>query len=254
MCAAADTHPWACVLCCECPLLQVKLNRGGQKGDSFSSSKDMMDSDTSAAVAAAAAAAAGAAAPELQQIGLHSSGTPDSDTRQQLTGPGGLVPVPHKHEGSAADGSGGVHGSGGAIQWANSGDVSAAHGSGGVQGIAASISGARGSGGTVGYDVSTFSTAQHLQQFPTGANRGSRSTAVPPDMEERFNSVSALLKARSDVAVLRDLKIGPLLGRGSYGRVYRGEPSCILRAGVKLLRHETCCWVQGSEPCGSQGG
>jgi hypothetical protein len=35
--------------------------------------------------------------------------------------------------------------------------------------------------------------------------------------------VSAILKARSDEALLRDLKIGPLLGRGSYGRVYKGE-------------------------------
>jgi hypothetical protein len=35
--------------------------------------------------------------------------------------------------------------------------------------------------------------------------------------------MSALIKARSDVALLRDLKIGPLLGRGSYGRVYKGE-------------------------------
>jgi hypothetical protein len=42
-------------------------------------------------------------------------------------------------------------------------------------------------------------------------------------MEDRLSSVSALLKARSDAAVLRDLKIGPLLGRGSYGRVYKGR-------------------------------
>jgi hypothetical protein len=34
--------------------------------------------------------------------------------------------------------------------------------------------------------------------------------------------MSALINAR-DVALLRDLKIGPLLGRGSYGRVYKGE-------------------------------
>jgi hypothetical protein len=186
----------------------VKLNKG-QKGDSFSSSKDMVEPE------AAACAAASAAAPELQPTGTHTSGTPDSATRQQLTGSGGLMPASHRHDSSAAHGSGGVHGSGGAIQWADSGDVPAGHGSGGVQGTG----GARGSGGTLGYDVSTFSTAQHSQQFPTGASRSSRSTG----MDERFSSVSALLKARSDVAVLRDLKIGPLLGRGSYGRVYRGE-------------------------------
>jgi uncharacterized membrane protein YgcG len=38
-----------------------------------------------------------------------------------------------------------------------------------------------------------------------------------------ISNVSSMLKARSEVAVLRDLKIGPLLGRGSYGRVYKGE-------------------------------
>jgi hypothetical protein len=37
-----------------------------------------------------------------------------------------------------------------------------------------------------------------------------------------------MLKARSDMAVLRDLKIGPLLGRGSYGRVYKGEQGLLL--------------------------
>jgi hypothetical protein len=41
---------------------------------------------------------------------------------------------------------------------------------------------------------------------------------------DAFSTMSALLKLRSDAAALKDLKIGPLLGRGSYGRVYRGEP------------------------------
>lgn len=36
-------------------------------------------------------------------------------------------------------------------------------------------------------------------------------------------SVSNMLKIRSEKAVLKDLRIGPLLGRGSYGRVYKGE-------------------------------
>jgi hypothetical protein len=40
---------------------------------------------------------------------------------------------------------------------------------------------------------------------------------------EKYAGITSLLKARSDIAVLRELKIGPLLGRGSYGRVYRGE-------------------------------
>jgi hypothetical protein len=73
-------------------------------------------------------------------------------------------------------------------------------------------------------------------------------------VEDRRNAVFALLKARSDVAVLRDLKIGPLLGRGSYGRVYRGKrlrcpvaggpktgsASCVLRPGR---------WLGAPVPC-----
>jgi hypothetical protein len=73
-----------------------------------------------------------------------------------------------------------------------------------------------GSGGTG--DVSALSTGLASQRLlsPTQSSR------TAGGMDERLSSVSALLKARSDVAVLRDLKIGPLLGRGSYGRVYKG--------------------------------
>jgi hypothetical protein len=39
----------------------------------------------------------------------------------------------------------------------------------------------------------------------------------------RTEALSAMLKARSDIAVLRDIKLGPLLGAGSFGRVYKGE-------------------------------
>jgi len=56
-----------------------------------------------------------------------------------------------------------------------------------------------------------------------------------PDEKGKFKGsrgLSALLKARSDMAVLRDLKIGPLLGRGSYGRVYKGE----VQAAHKLMQ------------------
>jgi hypothetical protein len=52
----------------------------------------------------------------------------------------------------------------------------------------------------------------------TGGSSGTGSAAG-----DRRSSMAALLKARSDVAVLRDLRIGTLLGRGSYGRVYRGK-------------------------------
>jgi hypothetical protein len=55
--------------------------------------------------------------------------------------------------------------------------------------------------------------------------------------------MSALLKARSDAAVLRDLKIGPLLGRGSYGRVYRGVCACVfVTTTVARVALALCCW------------
>lgn len=62
----------------------------------------------------------------------------------------------------------------------------------------------------------------------SGAGTGGRSSGGAgssggrPTVAERYAGITSLLKARSDIAVLRELKIGPLLGRGSYGRVYRG--------------------------------
>jgi hypothetical protein len=53
-----------------------------------------------------------------------------------------------------------------------------------------------------------------------------------------IGSVSSMLKARSDMAVLRDLKIGPLLGRGSYGRVYKGEQGVLPNTHTRV-----CCCV-----------
>uniref|UniRef100_A0A383VHP9 Protein kinase domain-containing protein n=1 Tax=Tetradesmus obliquus TaxID=3088 RepID=A0A383VHP9_TETOB len=60
--------------------------------------------------------------------------------------------------------------------------------------------------------------------------------------------LSALLKARSDEALLRDLKIGPLLGRGSYGRVYKGRWKAVTVA-VKIIEHS-----EGSPGSASSGG
>jgi hypothetical protein len=73
----------------------------------------------------------------------------------------------------------------------------------------------------------------------TGGSSGSGQGAAGPSsgsmpssssgrqtVAERYAGITSLLKARSDIAVLRELKIGPLLGRGSYGRVYRGKQGC----------------------------
>eukprot|EP00878_Enallax_costatus_P007775 GHUV01008138.1.p1 GENE.GHUV01008138.1~~GHUV01008138.1.p1 ORF type:complete len:688 (+),score=144.18 GHUV01008138.1:513-2576(+) len=57
-------------------------------------------------------------------------------------------------------------------------------------------------------------SSQSLGSSKRGTSRGA-------DGDE----AALLLKIRSDMAVLRDLKLGPLLGRGSYGRVYKGERS-----------------------------
>jgi hypothetical protein len=67
-----------------------------------------------------------------------------------------------------------------------------------------------GGGGGSGGAGSSAGAAGSRGQLGAVASRGIFS---PPD----------LLKMRSEVAVLRDLKIGPLLGRGSYSRVYKGK-------------------------------
>lgn len=59
-------------------------------------------------------------------------------------------------------------------------------------------------------------------QGPASSNTGG-SSGTGSAADDRRSNMAALLKARSDVAVLRDLRIGTLLGRGSYGRVYRGK-------------------------------
>lgn len=66
-------------------------------------------------------------------------------------------------------------------------------------------------------EIGSTRSSLELHGFSTKAQTYCRAGA------DDHGSKVALLKARSDVAVLRDLKVGPLLGRGSYGRVYRGE-------------------------------
>lgn len=101
---------------------------------------------------------------------------------------------------------------------------------------------------------------QHLQaQLGTGpfspAAGASHAAGASRAQEERRSAVYALLKARNDMAVLRELKIGPLLGRGSYGRVYRGmslsQHSPVSKCKDMLQTYEAC-WeplrVPGQRP------
>jgi hypothetical protein len=57
--------------------------------------------------------------------------------------------------------------------------------------------------------------------FTTGLTASGAGTSRAADSSTE--SMSALLKARSDAVVLKDIKLGPLIGSGSFGRVFRGE-------------------------------
>eukprot|EP00878_Enallax_costatus_P011749 GHUV01012265.1.p1 GENE.GHUV01012265.1~~GHUV01012265.1.p1 ORF type:complete len:598 (+),score=177.52 GHUV01012265.1:184-1977(+) len=78
----------------------------------------------------------------------------------------------------------------------------------------------RGSGS--GHGTGSAGNSGGSPSTAAGSSRGGRGGSGMA-LYDRANNVSGLLKIRSDMAVLRDLKIGPLLGRGSYGRVYKGK-------------------------------
>eukprot|EP00878_Enallax_costatus_P001186 GHUV01001328.1.p1 GENE.GHUV01001328.1~~GHUV01001328.1.p1 ORF type:complete len:1396 (+),score=459.68 GHUV01001328.1:226-4413(+) len=150
--------------------------------------------------------------------GPQTAGSGDLDRRSLINeGVGGMGRGGHNVSssgqrvsgGSSADGSRGV--------------PTAASGGGGARGTGGSGDGTSGGSGA----LSSGSTA-----FRSGGAGG----------------VPALLKARSDMAVLRDLKIGPLLGRGSYGRVYKGRWKAVTVA-VKIIEH-----MEGSPGTASSGG
>lgn len=182
-----------------CAVVQIKALALQHKGDSFSSNNEPD-----------AAAGAGAAVQQLDSMRsrgfLAASG---SDQQDQPSAGGLLAASSSRLNSQAIHGSGGPDGSGGG------------HGSGGLQG----------SGGM--YESSTYSTGVQSTRFGTAASQRS---SQPGGMDDPLHSVSALLKARSDVAVLRDLKIGPLLGRGSFGRVYKGHWKATPVA-VKIIEH-----------------
>lgn len=65
-----------------------------------------------------------------------------------------------------------------------------------------------------------------------GGAGGSGSTTA----SERVQQAQSLLQSRSAAAVLRELKLGPVLGRGSYGRVHRARWKAATVA-VKIIEH-----------------
>jgi hypothetical protein len=68
---------------------------------------------------------------------------------------------------------------------------------------------------TIAGSLATVSTATGLTGLSVSTSRRAGDMRADP--------TSALLKERSDAAVVKDVKLGPLLGAGSFGRVYKGE-------------------------------
>eukprot|EP00775_Hariotina_reticulata_P004708 gene4708-4959_t len=90
----------------------------------------------------------------------------------------------------------------------------------------------------------------------SGANSSGAAAAAADEADGKgkfkgSRGLSALLKARSDMAVLRDLKIGPLLGRGSYGRVYKGRWKAVTVA-VKIVEHHEGSRVTAASSSGKR--
>ena len=54
--------------------------------------------------------------------------------------------------------------------------------------------------------------------------------------EKQMQTLQSLLHMRSEMAILKDLKVGPMLGRGSYGRVHRAKWKSAVVA-VKIIEH-----------------
>jgi hypothetical protein len=96
---------------------------------------------------------------------------------------------------------------------------------------AAAADAARGSAGSA---HSTRSARSSTPRGPGASSSGGGGSELGSLRSSRAldgaaGGLPALLRDRSERAVLRDLKIGPLLGRGSYGRVYKGE--CVRSSG-----------------------
>lgn len=110
-------------------------------------------------------------------------------------------------------------------------------GSANTSGRCSAVGSAEGSASAVASGTTDGNLGSNSYSVAAGSSRMHRGA----DVQDRGSrDVPALLKARSDMVVLRDLKIGPLLGQGSYGRVYKGE-SGVLSMAVDMLQ---CVCVQ----------
>ena len=80
---------------------------------------------------------------------------------------------------------------------------------------------------SVGVSESAVSgSGRDLEAIPSGAlgsSLGKGSGAQSDSGAFSWSDVTALLRARSDFS---DIEVGPLIGRGSFGRVYKGMPAC----------------------------
>lgn len=65
--------------------------------------------------------------------------------------------------------------------------------------------------------------------FSTGGMRSGLGRCRLPG-DRQADTTTSLLRARSDAAVLKDLKLSTVLGEGSYGRVWRGKVADTERA------------------------
>ena len=70
----------------------------------------------------------------------------------------------------------------------------------------------------------------------SGAGTSSSPGSSRSGANRRMQSLQSLLHLRGEIAILQDLKLGPVLGRGSYGRVHRARWKSAVVA-VKIIEH-----------------
>jgi len=71
--------------------------------------------------------------------------------------------------------------------------------------------------------MNSFNSSQRFSTGRLQSGLGVQRTAG----DGQADTTTAVLKARSDANVLKDLRLGPLLGQGCYGHVYKGDLICI---------------------------